>query len=259
MTATMHVSQLSMTPVKGLALHYPDHLDLTRGGVVNDRAFFLIDEKNEMVSCVKFGALMQHSADYDAAAGTLTVSGPEGVLRTGSVELGEPTGTDFYGERQVDGHVVMGWTELFSDIVGRQARLVMGTTGGFDIAPVTLMGTATAEALGHHSGSDGVDVRRFRMSLYVTGSEPLEEDTWEGRSLRVGDTVVLRVGEQVPRCAATTRNPDTGAVDLQTLKMIGDYKGRTKAEDGGYDFFLGVYAEVTAEGRVHLDDKVELI
>ena len=96
------------------------------------------------------------------------------------------------------------------------------------------------------------------MNLEITGSEPLDEDSWEGRELRVGD-VVLRVGREVKRCAATTRDPETGVVDLQTLHMIGAYKGRTTTEDDGPGFYLGVYAEVTTEGWVRRGDEVQLI
>ncbi len=258
MVAAMRVSQLSMTPVKGLALHHPDHLDLTRGGVVGNRAFFLLDESGEIPSCTEVGALLQHKADYDADADLLGVTGPRGLLRQEKVELGEPVDADFYGLRTVAGHVVLGWDKLFSDIVGQPVRLIKGVSGGYDVAPVTLIGAATTVALGQHAGVDGVDSRRFRMNLELSGSEPLDEDSWEGRELRVGE-VALRVGREVKRCAATTRDPDTGTVDLQTLKMIGAYKGRTTTEDDGPGFYLGVYAEVTTEGRVRRGDEVYLI
>ena len=254
----MHVSQISVTAVKGLALHHPDHVQLTSAGVVGDRAFFLIDHAGDVLSCDKVGALMQHTAHYDSDAGVLSVFGPRGVLRRATVQVGGPTETDFEGLRWVHGRVVVGWAKMFSRIVGRPVRLIMGATGGYDIAPVTLISATTTEALGRHAGSPGVDVRRFRMNLEISGSGPLEEDTWQGRELRLGK-VVLRVGGPVQRCAATTRNPDTGTVDLQTLRMIRAYKGRTTTLEHGPGFYLGVYAEVTAEGLVRRGDDVELV
>ena len=96
------------------------------------------------------------------------------------------------------------------------------------------------------------------MNLEIGGSEPLEEDTWQGHGLRVGK-VVLRVGGPVPRCAATTRNPDTGTVDLQTLRMIRVDRGRTTAVEHGRGFYLGVYADVTVESQVCRGDDVVLV
>ena len=61
------VSRLSVTPVKGLALHHPESVDLTTGGVEGDRAFLLVDAAGEMASCTDIGALMTIRADYDAA------------------------------------------------------------------------------------------------------------------------------------------------------------------------------------------------
>ena len=49
------------------------------------------------------------------------------------------------------------------------------------------------------------------------------EDTWIGSKVRVGGAVVL-VRDNVGRCAVTTRDPDTGVRDLDTLDAIADYR-----------------------------------
>ena len=60
------------------------------------------------------------------------------------------------------------------------------------------------------------------------------------------------------RCAGTTRNPDSGDVDLRTLQLIGDYRGRQESIFGpGFNF--GVYARVIDEGRIHVGDTLELL
>jgi len=251
------VSLLSMTPVKGLALHHPDHVDLTPGGVDGDRAFFLVDGAGAMVSCTDIGALMAHRADLDTGSGVLTVHGPGGVVHAAAVELGEPVDTDFYGLRTVAGRRVVGWDEAFSDIAGQPVRLVRGDTGAFDVAGVTLIGSATTVALATADSPDAVDARRFRMNVEIAGSEALAEDSWDGGELTLGEAVV-RVGGPVRRCAATTRNPDTGEIDLQTLKLIGGLKGREEFGPWGAGFYLGVYADVLVPGRVAVGDEVVL-
>ena len=69
--------------------------------------------------------------------------------------------------------------------------------------------------------------------------------------MRAGE-VVLRVAERDPRCSMTTLNPRSGERDMDTLRMILDY--RTK-QDGNVCF--GVYADVAQTGTVAVGDVVE--
>jgi hypothetical protein len=253
----MRVSLLSVTPVKGLALHHPTHVDVTADGIVGDRAFFLVDDKDVPISCTDLGGIMRLSADYDAGTGVLSVHGPDGLMRSDVVERGEPLTPDFYGLRDVSGHVATGWGSLFTRVAGTPVRLVVGDSGAFDVAGVTLLGSASTTELAAHNGGAPVDGRRFRMNVEISGSSPLAEDVWEGRGLHLGD-VVLRVGGPVKRCAATTRHPDTGDIDLQTLKLIGATKGRQETPEFGAGFYFGVYADVLTPGRIHVGDHVNL-
>lgn len=116
---------------------------------------------------------------------------------------------------------------------------------------MTLLSEASLARLSAEAGHD-VDGRRFRMLFTLAGCEAHEEDEWEGRSVRVGDAVV-RVEGPVDRCAATTRHPDTGERDLDTLRLIKDYRGR--APDGTINF--GVLGGVGRVGCVRLGDPVE--
>jgi uncharacterized protein YcbX len=90
------------------------------------------------------------------------------------------------------------------------------------------------------------------MLFTVAGCAEHEEDGWDGRLLRVGEAV-LRVGGPVPRCAVTTRDPDTGERDLDVLRLITSYRGVRDGE--AIDF--GVYGTVEQPGRVRLGAAVE--
>jgi uncharacterized protein YcbX len=258
MSPSMTVTRLSTTPVKGLALHHPEHVDIDAGRVGGDREFFLVDSADRLISCTDIGELMRVSASYDAGTGRLTLHGPDGVLRTEFVVHGPPFVTDFYGLRSVEGHLVDGWDDLFSEIGGQPLRLVHGIGGGYDVAGVTLLGTASTAALAASNDAPEVDGRRFRMNIEIAGAEPHDEDTWAGRELQIGEAV-LRGGGPVLRCAATTRDPDTGVVDLQTLRMIRTARGRMSTPQFGDGFYFGVYAEVVTPGRVHIGDEVQPI
>jgi uncharacterized protein len=254
----MTVSLLSVTPVKGLGLHHPEHVDVSAGGVVGDRAFFLVEDDGGLISCTDIGNLMRHRAAYDPVTRVLEVHGPDGLLRSEVVELGEPLLTDFYELRMVPGHVAAGWEDLFSAIAGRPVRLVLGDSGGYDVAGITLLGSSSTEDLAARNAAGPVDGRRFRMNIEISGASAHDEDTWDGRALCVGE-VVLRVGGPVKRCAATTRNPDSGEVDLQTLRMIGKARGRQETAEFGKGFYFGVYAEALAPGRIRIGDQVALV
>jgi uncharacterized protein YcbX len=90
------------------------------------------------------------------------------------------------------------------------------------------------------------------MLVGVRGGVPHLEDTWIGHDVRIGEAVV-RVHEPVARCAITTKNPDTGERDLDTLRVIKAYRG-TRGEKQ-LDF--GVYGEVVSPGRVRVGDPIE--
>jgi uncharacterized protein YcbX len=87
------------------------------------------------------------------------------------------------------------------------------------------------------------------MLFTLAGCDAHEEDSWNGRLVRVGEAV-LRLGGPVDRCAVTTRDPDTGERDLDTLRLIKGYRGQ---RDGKLIDF-GVYATVERPGRVRVGD-----
>jgi hypothetical protein len=56
------------------------------------------------------------------------------------------------------------------------------------------------------------------MLVELDGVEAYAEDGWQGRRLRLGETIV-RLGQRVGRCVMTNVAPDTGANDFDTLKV----------------------------------------
>jgi uncharacterized protein YcbX len=117
---------------------------------------------------------------------------------------------------------------------------------------VTVISRASLERLGSEAGVSGpVDGRRFRMLLEIEGVEAHEEDAWIGRRVAIGDAVVAPVGD-VGRCAVTTKNPDTGEGDLDTLGTLAAYRPEGRTEPLPF----GVHAAVVQPGRVRVGDAV---
>ncbi len=87
----------------------------------------------------------------------------------------------------------------------------------------SLVSEASLARLAEIAGEDALDPRRFRMLIEVDGLAPHEEDGWVGRTFRIGDAAV-RFRGHVGRCLITSRDPDTGVVDLPTLDLLGEYR-----------------------------------
>lgn len=244
------VADISITPVKGLALQHPEQVRLGPRGVEENRRLHLVDGEGRLFNGKHAGAIMRVRPQLDGDRLALTF--PDGSVVAGRLELAGEVETSFYG-RPVRGRLVVGpWAEPLSALVGRPLRLVRPELPGeaVDVHVATLLSLASCDRLAEELGAP-VDHRRFRMLLTLAGCTPHEEDEWRGRSVRVGGAV-LRVGERVGRCVVTSRDPDTGEVDLATLRGIRAYRG---SDDGRICF--GVYAQVERAGIVRLGDAVE--
>jgi uncharacterized protein YcbX len=192
--------------------------------------------------------------EYEAAAERLVLRFPGGETVEGSAMGAGPVREwDFRDGRLEPGRVVEGdWNDMLSALAGHDVRIVRPEEPGRVRAdPVTLVSHASVARLEREAGGR-VDPRRFRMLFDLEGCDEHEEDTWNGRLLRLGEAI-LRVGGPIPRCAVTTRDPDTGERDLDTLRLIKSYRGVRNGE--AIDF--GVYAAVEQPGRVRVGDPVE--
>jgi uncharacterized protein YcbX len=197
--------------------------------------------------------------EYDEQAGTLALRFPDGRVVDGTVEVGEEVTTSFFG-RPVAGRLVAGpWAEALSGLAGRPVRLVRVNEPGAGPdrgrrAGVSLVSTASLDALAAAAQDGPVDPRRFRMLFGIAGVGPHEEDTWLRRRVQLGDAVVRPLGN-VGRCAVTTQNPETGEPDFPTLDVLVRYRADVETSER---LPFGVWGEVVEPGRVRVGDPVTL-
>jgi uncharacterized protein YcbX len=119
-----------------------------------------------------------------------------------------------------------------------------------DCRPISLFGIQTAEQLEDELGL-ALDLRRFRANLYLDflTAGGFAEDALVGRTLRIGEKVVLSVLEHDKRCRMISLDPETGASSPEILQKVArDHEG-----------MAGIYAAVLVEGTVRQKDTVELI
>lgn len=145
------------------------------------------------------------------------VAGPRGLLtgrtRHGLLTVPAVTGAD--GEPRVGGHP---WhsaaaEEVVRAAAGGPARLVAYRgPERFDVLNLLVATDGAVAEFGH-------DVRRLRPNLLIGGVPGGAETSWPGRALRIGEAVI-GVYAVRQRCVVTTIDPDTGAQDLDVLRLI---------------------------------------
>ena len=211
---TLTVGALWRYPVKTLAGERLDTAELTVNGIVGDRI--------------------------------VHVRGPEGVRtsRRHHNLLGLHATLGPAGEPLVDGQP---WTspeilERVRAAAGPDATLVRyDGPERFDILPLLV---ATDGAV----TSFGRDVRRLRPNIVIDGVDGMDEITWPGAELHIGD-VVIALDSRRGRCPMTTVDPDTLVVDRAVLKdIIARFDGK-----------LALNADVLQPDTIRVGDRVHLV
>jgi uncharacterized protein YcbX len=132
--------------------------------------------------------------------------------------------------------------------LGEGLRLMKQNRGIPDIAPLSLMTTATIAGLAEHVDAR-LDARRFRPNLLVepSGDGSFPEDGWVGSVLRIGEAR-MRVDQRDKRCVMINVDPDTTERDPVVLRTVAQLR----------DACLGVYGTTVTPGRVAVGDPVVL-
>lgn len=211
---SLRVDQLWRYPVKSLAGEPLESAQLTASGILGDRI--------------------------------VHVRGPEGV-RTSRIHhrmLGLSGTIDTDGRPLIDGRP---WDDP------RALALVRAAAGDdtwlaayegperFDILPLLVATDGAIAAFGR-------DARRLRPNVVIGGVDGMEETTWPGAELHVGDAVI-RLDSLRPRCPMTTVDPDTLERDPDVLRDIAHRFGGK----------LALNADVTRPGAIRVGDPVTLV
>ncbi len=174
------------------------------------------------------------------------VRGPEGVrsARRQYRLLGLHGALDADGVSRVNGHL---WhSEAAAALVRAEAGAdawleAFDGAERFDVLPLLVATDGAIAAFGR-------DVRRLRPNLVIGGVEGLDEFTWAGAELHIGDAVV-GLDSRRGRCPMTTVDPDTLDRDPEVLRDIGRrFGGR-----------LALNATVVTAGRIQVGDAVRLV
>jgi uncharacterized protein YcbX len=129
----------------------------------------------------------------------------------------------------------------------------------FDYACVHLIATSTIQHLQSAYPQGNFDIRRFRPNIVVqTDAEAFVENSWAGRTIAIGEEVVLRGSIPCPRCVNTTLPQPSLPHDSGILRTIAQYN-RVDLGDFGKLPCAGVYADVVKTGRIRPGDALRYL
>jgi uncharacterized protein YcbX len=285
----MHLVEIRRCPVKSMQGEMPVEVTMDATGVVGDRAYALVDAESGAVASAKdprrWAGLLGFAARFSAEPGP---GQPVAITCPGGVELSSThPDVDARLSAAVGRAVTLSpvpaagaaYEEVWPDIEGLApaefvASLQSGQTsegetvsanpvgmlapGTFqDVAPVTVLTTASLRAAERHHPEGDWDPRRFRMTMLLdTDGDTFVENDWVGHTLTVG-AVRLSVFAPTPRCVMTTlAQPDLG-IDREVLRTIARHN---RAEFAGVGVFacLGAYANVELPGTIRVGDDAEV-
>lgn len=228
------VQALYRWPVKSFGGERLEEAQFEVHGMAGDRAYALVNaagvRADKVLTARQAPRMLGWSAAYHGRLrGRLVVTSPDG--------------------RRWGWHDP-GLAETLRNDLGRPVLLVEDHEGGLADLPRTALVTveASRQAL-EREVSRPLDLRRFRTNLHLDlDVEAFAEESWEGRWVRIGDEVVLRLLQPCPRCVLPTLDPGGGSRWPELLEHILD------AHEG----LFGVNAQVEVPGRVAVGDPVIL-
>lgn len=247
----MRVQRTGLTVLKGARHEALGSVDLAADGPVGDRVLCLVDRsRGRVLRTVENPGLLRSRARWES--GVLSVDLDGRTLRGTPAATGEVLDVDYWGRRASVRACTGPWAAAFSAHLGLDVLLCRSQRPGEVVygAPVSLVTTSSLRRLEEHLGRP-VASERFRATVLVaTGAAPAHvEDTWVGRTLRVGTATVLVRG-LLPRCAVVDLDPTTGQRDAPVLRTLAAYR-----LDAG-EITFGVDAVVLAPGSVRTGDPV---
>jgi uncharacterized protein len=252
------VVRISIAPVKSLGLVHPAEVMLEHGGVVGNRRFWLCDEKGALYGGKRDGAILRIRPEWNESTRHLALTFPDGDRVEDVVELGDKVDAQLYRLPRPSRLVIGPWEEAISCYVGKPLTLLWADEGAVDRTPqggnVSVVSRASLERLREAAGvSDAIDGRRFRMLFEIDGVDAHEEDRWIGQRVRIGEAAVIFHGD-IGRCVVTSRDPDSGVIDLPTLVTLAGYRREGFTEHLPF----GIYGAVVVPGRVRLGDNATI-
>ncbi len=263
-----HVESLAVYPIKSCAGNWLQVARVERRGLLGDRQWMLVDEKQRFIT----GRLLPQLVGVIATPSTdgLRISAPGMSSLDVSAPTDAPRQTVSIWSDSVSamdaGDAAATW---FSTLCAKSVRLMYAdermhrpvnanyAVGAHDEVafpdgfPILLLSRTAVTVLSEKVGR-AMDVRRFRPNIVIADSAAHAEDQW--RRIRIGE-VELAVVKPCVRCVFTTVDPDlaTRDADGEPLATLKTYRNIDKG------VIFGMNAIALNVGDVRVGDRIEVL
>lgn len=250
------IASLYRYPVKGLSAEPLDAVALSADETFpGDRAWAIENgvgrfdpQKPRYLPKINFLMLMRDErlatlkTKYDADTGVLTILRADKQVARGDLRtiIGRNMIEQFLAAYMKDSlrgapKIVSAPGHSFSDMAAKCVHIV-------NLASVRDLERVVGKA---------IDPLRFRANVYIDGLQPWAELQWLDSDIMVpGSSARLSVFHRTQRCEAINVDPSTGARDMALTAELTRAKGHAD---------LGIYARVSAPGRIQTGDVLDLV
>ncbi|WP_221090309.1 MOSC domain-containing protein [Deinococcus aquaedulcis] len=234
---TGQVTELYRYPIKSVGGEALGEVQVTRRGLVGDRAWAVTNEDGKFGSGKstrrfrRMDGLLGFQAALPAGAAEPQLTLPDGSLQPATSETA---------------------TAALCQATGRTVRVTPeGPISHFDEGPLHLLTTSALAWLAQAHGAP-VASGHFRHNLLLdTGPAPEHlEERWLGRQLVIGDTLTIQIVAPMPRCVMVNMAQPGVPADPHILKTIATLHP---------DACFGVLAQVVQPGPLRLGDAARLL
>ncbi len=278
-TAVGTVEILRRFPVKSMLGELHESLAVSTRGIAGDRAWAVLDEATGKIASAKRAKLWRglltcvaRTPPGEDGAAAIQVTMPDGTRH----EAGDPALDGLMSaltgravrlisvppqDAEVDrahpeAQLAEGLdADVASDILKLGAAAPSGTF--FDYAPMHLLTTATLDGLAAETGDPIEDVR-YRANVVIRSPDGMAgfvENDWVDGTVRIGETVALRIVLQTPRCAIPTLAHGALPPRPSALRSAAE-RNRVEIPGFGNQPCAGVYAQVLQGGSIRQGDAV---
>jgi uncharacterized protein len=262
-------------PVKSMGGEELDAADVTPGGLLGDRAYALVDAQNKVGTAKRRHNLLQFQARFvepprlGAAIPAVRITLPDGTsISNEQAELDKAVSRTLEHEMTLTASAPQDLALEFAagTLSGKYAAATEAPIAGaaaagtfFDYAPIHLLTTSTLARLHAAYPQGRFDVRRFRPNIVVETTEAgFVENAWIGRTLALGNELLLGITIPCPRCVMPTLPQSDLPRDPGIVRAVAQ-ENRLDLGDFGELPCVGVYANVLRPGRVQPGDTVRLL
>ena len=264
----MHVSQLSLYPLKSARGYTVPQFQIDDRGPQWDRRWMLVDEKGQFLSQRKHPVMTQLLVTVEDNELQIQAPGMPDLIVPffywGMIKARQAVTVwrDTMPAKIAEGHV----NAWFTQVLGQPCKLAYmpeetrrkvdpsyaksGEITSFADGYPLLLATESSLAQFNEWLGESVEMARFRPNVVISGNEAFAEDHWQ--RLRIG-TMEFQVVKPCSRCAIPTLDPQTGKRNVAVFSTLSQYRSR------GDEVFFGQNLLPTGTGELKVGDKVEIL